>query len=278
MMAMIKKSRAIFALTTVLVIIFLVQPITQLSTVEGNPIPTSPIMVIALPEPYEKGRIYQETTLHVAVIILQSSESPKITDISYSLDGNTKMPLNLSFQTAFGKTGYNATGTMGNLTNGYHSLTAYALDTQRKVMSTSTTFLVNTSFSYPKFLLSPMNASYSKNEVPLTYTTARAIRPVVYYRLDDYSNYIGGIVLTYNITLSGLSEGQHKVTIKAENVFGNYSENTVYFEVNTVKPEQPLVLGTQTIALGIAVAVIVVVAVAVIMLYKKKNRVSDGIG
>ncbi len=268
-----QKTRLGFAiLTSILVIIFLIQPITQIIIVEGNPIPTSPIIVIASPESYEKGKIYQETTIHVVVLVVQSSQSPKITEVSYSLDGETKMPLNLSYQTAFGKAGYNATGTMRNLTNGYHSLTAYALDTQSKVISTSTTFLVNTTFSYPKFLLSPMNTSYSKNEVPLTYTTGRAIRPVVYYRLDDYSDYIGGIVLTYNITLSGLSEGQHKVTIKAENVFENYSENTVYFEVNTAKTEEPLAFGTQMIALGIAVAVIIAITVAAIMLYKRRKK------
>ena len=267
-----KTSLSLAILTSFLMIIFLLQSITQLSTVEGNPIPTSPIIVIASPEPYEKGKIYQETTVHVAIIILQSSKSPKITDISYSLDGNSKMPLNTSFQNAFGKTQYNATGTIENLTNGYHSLTAYALDTQNKVLSTSTTFLVNTTFSYPKFLLSPTNISYSKNEVPLTFTIGRAIRPVVYYRLDDYSDSVGGIVLTYNTTLSGLSEGQHKLTIKAENVFANYSENTVYFEINTAKPENPLGLGTQTIALGIAVAVIVAVAVLAVILYKRRKR------
>jgi hypothetical protein len=265
--------RVVFALTAILVIIFLMEPIAQLIIVEGNPIPTSPIIVIASPESYEKGKIYQETTVHVAVLVVQSSQSPKITDISYSLDGEAKMPLNLSYQTAFGKAGYNGTGTMGNLTNGYHSLTAYALDTQSKVISTSTTFLVNTTFSYPKFLLSPMNTSYSKNEVQLIYTTGSAIRPVVYYRLDDYADSVGGIVLTYNITLSGLSDGQHKVTIKAENVFENYSENTVYFEVNTAKPEHPLALGNQTIALGIAVAVIVVVVVIAVIFYRTRKKV-----
>ena len=270
-----KISLGFAILTSFLVIIFLLQSITQSSIVEGNPIPTSPIIVIASPEPYEKGKIYQETTIHVAVIILQSSKSPKITDISYSIDGNTKTQLNTSLQNAFGKTQYNATGIIENLTNGYHSLTANALDTQSKVLSTSTTFLVNTTFSYPKFLLFPTNTSYSKNEVPLTFTTGRATRPVVYYSLDD-SSYTGGIVLTYNTTLSGLSEGQHKLTIKAENVFANYSENTVYFEINTAKPEQPFALGTQRIALGLVVAVIVAVAVAVTLLYNKKNKVIDG--
>ena len=266
-----KISLGFAILTSFLVVIFLLHSITPLSTVEGNPIPTSPIIVIASPEPYEKGKIYQETTVHVAVIILQSSKSPKITDISYSLDGNTKMPLNTSFQNAFGKTQYNATGTIENLTNGYHSLTTYALDTQSKVLSSSTTFLVNTTFSYPKFLLSPTNTSYSKNEVPLTFSTGRAIRPVIYYSLDD-SSYTGGIVLTYNTTLSGLSEGQHKLTIKAENVFANYSENTVYFEINTAKPEQPLALD-QTFALGLAVTLIVAVAVIGVILYKRRKTV-----
>jgi hypothetical protein len=266
-----KISLGFAILTSFLVVIFLLQSITPLSIVEGNPIPTSPIMVIASPEPYEKGKIYQETTVHVAVIILQSSKSPKMTDFTYSLDGNTKMPLNTSFQNPFGKTQYNATGTIGNITNGYHSLTAYALDTQTKVLSASTTFLVNTTFSYPEFLLSPTNTSYSKNEVPLTFTTGRATRPVVYYSLDD-SSYTGGIVLTHNTTLSGLSDGQHKLTIKAENVFANYSENTVYFEINTAKPEQPLALD-QTFALGLAVAVIVAVAVIGVILYKRRKKI-----
>ena len=95
---------------------------------------------------------------------------------------------------------------------------------------------------------------------------------MVYCSLDD-SSYTGGIVLTYNTTLSGLSEGQHKLTIKAENVFANYSENTVYFEINTSKIEQPLALGTQTIALGLAVAVIVAVAVLAVLLYMRRKKV-----
>ena len=81
--------------------------------------------------------------------------------------------------------------------------------------------------------------------------------------------------LTSNTTLTRLSEGQHKVIIRAIDRSSIYSENTVYFEVNTAKPEHPLVLGNQTIALGIAIAVIVVVAVASVIFYKRRKKVRD---
>ncbi len=112
--------------------------------------------------------------------------------------------------------------------------------------------------------------------MPLNYTSTWEAK-YVYYSLDNSKNYT---YLTRNTTLAGLSEGQHRVIIRAINDFSIYSENTVYFEVNTAKPERPLALGNQTIALGIVVGVIVVVAVTVVvvMLYKKRSKVNDGIG
>jgi hypothetical protein len=255
--------RAVFALTAILVIVFLIAPIAQMVAVKGNFL-TGPSIGIASPESYKVGRVYQETNVDLAISIYQFGNSSEITAVSYSLDGSLNRTLNILNDT---KKYYLATGTMENLTNGYHFIGAYTLDAQGKSMSTSTTFLVNTSFSYPTLLLSPQNITYTKNEVPLTYIINKEAKYVGYV-LDNSS----GNSLTGNTTLSDLSEGQHEVTIKAMNGFSIYSENKVYFEINTAKPEKPLALGNQTIALGIAVAVIVVVAVAVVMLYKKRTR------
>ena len=84
---------------------------------------------------------------------------------------------------------------------------------------------------------------------------------MVYYSLDG-SFYSSSTPLTSNTTLTRLSEGQHKVIIRAIDRSAYILKIQYYFEVNTAKPEHPLVLGNQTIALGIAIAVIVVVAVA----------------
>jgi hypothetical protein len=162
---------------------------------------------------------------------------------------------------------------MENLTNGYHFLRAYTLDTQGKGMSTSTTFIVNTTFRYPTLLLSPLNNTYSKNEVPLTYVIDKEARYAVYYNLDG-SNYSSYNPITGNTTLTGLSEGQHILTIKAMNGFSIYSEKIVYFEINTAKTEKPLSLD-QTSTNVIVVAAIVVVAIVVVILYKRKNKLRD---
>jgi hypothetical protein len=218
--------RAVFALTAVLVIIFLMQPIAQVTVVKGNFL-YGPSIGIASPESYEVGRVYQETTVDVAIYIHQFFNSSEITDVFYSLDGTNNRTLSISNNHNID---YSATGTMENLTDGYHFLRAFTLDAQGKSMSISTTFLVNTTFSYPTLLLSPQNIKYSKNEVPLNYTIDREAKYVVYYSLDNSKNYTS---LTSNTTLSYLSEGQHEVTIKAMNGFSIYSEKTVYFEIST---------------------------------------------
>jgi hypothetical protein len=118
-----------------------------------------------------------------------------------------------------------------------------------------------------------MNVTYNNNEVPLTYTIDKEGRYVVYYNLDG-SSYTGGNVLTSNTTLTELSEGQHKVTSKAKNGFGIYSENTVYFNINTTKTEKPLSLD-QTSTNVIAITVIVVVAIVAVILYYRRNKLRD---
>lgn len=260
--------RAVFALTTVLVIIFLMQPLTQIVTVKRNFL-HSPSIGIESPESYKVGKVYQETSVFVAISIHQFFNSSEITDVFYSLDGTANRTLSISNNHNIT---YLATGTIENLTNGYHFLRAFTLDAQGKSMSISTTFLVNTTFSYPTLLLSPQNITYSKNEVPLNYTIDREAKYVVCYSLDNSKNYTS---LTSNITLTGLSEGKHRLTIKTMNGNSIYSEKIVYFEIDTAKPEKPLALGNQTIALGIAVAVIVVVAIVAVIFYKRRIKVSD---
>jgi hypothetical protein len=251
--------KKLLAATTVLVMIFLMQPMTQMETVKGNPL-TGPSIGIQSPQSYKDGKVYQETTVDVAISIHQLVNSSEITDISFSLDGNSNNTLSISNDLNIE---YLGTGTIENLTNGYHSLTAYTLDTQGKEMSISTTFLVNTTFSYPTLLLSPLNTTYSKNEVPLNYTIDKEAKYVVSYSLDTSSDN----PVTSNTTLTGLSEGHHTITIRAMNGFSIYSEKTVYFEINIAKTEQPLT----TSILIVITTVAVIIALIALVFYKRKK-------
>jgi hypothetical protein len=269
-----RTSLGFAVLTSFLVIIFLIQPIAQFGALEANPI-SHPFILVESPEHYMVGKVYQDTSVDIAAQIHMGFKQYNFSGLIsafYSLDGNSNNSLTLSNDTY--DVMYTATGKMASLTDGYHDLRLFALASNGKELSTSTTFLVNTTFSYPTLLLSPLNISYSKNEVPLTYTINKEAKYVVYYSLDG-SFYSSSTPLTSNTTLTRLSEGQHKVIIRVIDLSSIYSENTVYFEVNTAKPEHPLVLGNQTIALGIAIAVIVVVAVASVIFYKRRQRVRD---
>lgn len=233
-------------------------------TVKGNPL-IGPSIGIESPQSYTMGRVYQETNVYVDIYIHQLANSSEITDISYSVDGNSNRTLSIL---NIHNIDYVGTGTIVNLTEGYHSLTAYSLDTQGKGMSISTTFLVNTTFSYPTLLLSPMNTTYSKNEVPLNYTINNEAKYAVSYSLDNFSY---GNPIRINATLAGLSDGQHFITIRAMNGFSLYSEKTIYFEINVAKTEQPLGKDNTTYILIIVTLVVVIIALIALLFYKRKS-------
>ena len=267
--------RAIFALTTVLVIVFLVAPIAQVTTVKANPI-SHPFILVDSPEHYMVGRVYQETSVDITAQIHMGFKQYNFSGLIsafYSIDGNSNNSLTLTNDTY--DVMYTATGKMANLTDGYHNLRIFALDSNGKELSTSTTFLVNTTFTYPAFLLSPSNITYSKNEVPLEYCfdkTNNYSILTIYYKIDDISNSLG---IRGNTTLTGLSEGQHTITIRA--ITGNslYSEQIVYFTVKTTESEQLLALSNLAIALVIATIAIIIGISLAVFAYKRRKKVFD---
>jgi hypothetical protein len=270
-----KISLSLAILTSVLVIIFLMQPIAQVAVVKANPI-SHPSIYVDSPEHYKVGRVYQETSVDIIAQIYRGFEQYGFSNpISafYSLDGNSNNSLTLSYDTY--NVIYTATGKMANLTDGYHNLRIFAFDSNGKGLSTSTTFLVNTTFAYPTFLLSPSNITYSKNEVPLTYffekTNDNSIL-TIYYKIDNISN---SLAIRGNTTLTDLSEGQHAITIRAITGFSLYSEQTVYFTIKTTKSEQPLATSNLTIALLIATIATIAGASLAVLAYKRSKKVSD---
>ena len=151
---MIKKSRAIFALTTVLVIVTL----TQILAVEANPFMFGPHIGITSPQQFKKNNyqtIYQTTTIPIQIQINTPLDYPKIVkvyyilDFNHSLDNNPQKALTISSpQTSTysgaGSTLYWATGTLKNLSNGTHWIDVYALTAEGETPKSGTiTFQVN---------------------------------------------------------------------------------------------------------------------------------------
>jgi N-acetylneuraminic acid mutarotase len=109
------------------------------------------------------------------------------------------------------------------------------------------------------FVVSPENKTYTVNSVSLT---SNVNKPAAWmgYSLDGLDN----VTITGNITLTGLSNGLHNLTVYAKDAFENVgASETVYFTIAKDIEPQPepfpatwIVAATAIIAAGGAVAVV----------------------
>jgi hypothetical protein len=261
-----KISLAFAILTSLLVIIFLMQPMTQVVVVDANPYNfIKPYLFIESPDA-SPWVIYQTTSIPIEVEVLPAPKT-NLVEISYILDGAPNVKLSITRYetslTCFGK------GTLGNLTDGYHKVTAVSVDSEGNVLSGSTTFLVNTTLRFPTILLSPNNITYYSKEIPLTYTINDP-KYTVYYRLDDSSKQI---TLTGNTTLTGLSEGQHTITAVASDHktgTGLYSKQTANFTIDTINPT-PTQTPTVPESSGLMILPMFFSLLSIVVLIKKRK-------
>jgi hypothetical protein len=134
--------------TAVLVIVFLIQSLSEVAVVEANPFSGLSI-VIKSPE----NRVYYTTMISVIFNVDTPIQDTKIVKMSYSLDGSSNRTLSISSSksTIFGipKIAYVGTGVLRNLDNGTHTLDVYAFDAKGKIWTypTGRTFMVNATSS-----------------------------------------------------------------------------------------------------------------------------------
>jgi hypothetical protein len=140
--------KAVLALTTLLMIIFLIQPIAQITVVDANPL-SGLSLGIKSPE----NRVYNTTTISIIFNVDTPLPDTKIVKMSYSLDASSNRTLSISSSktTTFGipKIAYVGTGVLRNLGNGTHTLDVYAFDAKGKIWTypTGRTFMVNATSS-----------------------------------------------------------------------------------------------------------------------------------
>lgn len=292
--------QAVLALTAVVVIIFLMQPLAQVAVVKANMIITRSIEIQS-PLSY-KTIVYETSTIDVTVKvdIIGSTSGP--TSIFCSLDGKPNATLSVSSKDNIYFLG---TGTLTNLTDGFHTLTAYYYNPYFTQMSTSTVFLVNasktltdstpppiptsfpTSSPAPKhslpIMISPQNqTTYNTDQVPLVYTINSSVF-YSYYSLDSPSPNTGWKSFDGNITLPSLSEGQHNLVLNVatEEPHQVYSTiQTVTFYIHTVdatptpnptqisQPSPPIPEFPATLA----ITLLLITVLAVVVVFRRKTQ------
>lgn len=232
-----------------------------------------PDLVISSPPPKEVKK-YCNSTVELEIYARVNIDSPSVTSISYSLDGKQLVALeNLTF-TRVDKVGvmdiadfavYTATVDLENLSEGNHTVTAYAIG-----MSTSREFTVN-SFVPVIEILSPINQTYSKG-VPLVFVVSGDVESAHYYMYKFKGFFDGGYDAVYegwftkNTTIAGLSSGCYVIYLYATTTNGEAVPTAVYFSFS----KDYLEILLKSISPGILA--IAIVLVMVIYFKKFKNR------
>ena len=127
--------RGVFALTAVLVLIFLMQPIAQMGGVKANPFNT-PTVTIVSPKP-----IVHTKSAPVDIIAYPHKTNLVFSKLTYSLDGSPNQTL--SIYTIPSSSGYFGKGSLDNLAEGFHTFDVFSFDSQGNVMHSNTTFQVD---------------------------------------------------------------------------------------------------------------------------------------
>jgi hypothetical protein len=113
-------------------------------------------------------------------------------------------------------------------------------------------------------IISPENKTYTASDVPFAFTVNEETS-LLAYSLDGRANE----TITGNVTLSGVSNGNHTLELYARNSFGDTSASgIVHFTVS--------VAGFGVFPFLVAAAVAVVVVLAVVLVYFRKLRRKRG--
>ncbi len=141
-MGRISKSLAVITvLIVVLVIVFLMEPLAQFGTVEAQYPFCNPAIEIDSPQPEE---VYNTTSIPIEIVVLPWETGERFVDIYYTIDDGPNIQLNITtYPETTNLYGY---GTLDSLTNGNHTIKAFANDTKGNILSClPSKFLVNTS-------------------------------------------------------------------------------------------------------------------------------------
>lgn len=279
-----------------LLILVMALSVAQLNSSIANPYIETPAITITQPSPsfltcYKNTSIPLTIEVRVLKTDVPNVYIPQIKNISYNIDNNQNITLTSLNEGAkfyadsntIGVT-LNAKDTIENLTEGNHVLKAYSYDSNGQVLATEITFTVDSSYEFPTLLIiSPQNETYSSKDVPLTFSINKEYRNAQYLIDEDFSS--GKfITITGNTTLTNLSNGTHKILIKAVAI-DNYHHNGTpigqftFFNINNTTANMnpnmnPVPSNTDEIII-ISIIGLLITTTALIIYRRKRTRLTQ---
>lgn len=229
-MLMKRKALAITLFLALLVsVVFGIEPV---KIARANPIGNIPVPHIGIScPPPQSIKKYVNSTVELEIYVNMFIDSPELKRISYTLDGgpvvdiddftvkNTKNYFGID---KFDYKSYNANTTLKDLSEGNHTIVAYAGD-----MSASRTFAVNSHHVVTEIdIISPTNQTYS-NPVPLVFTVNGEIEEAHYYMYRGYDAVFEGS-FSGNTTLENLSLGVYVIHLYVTTEKGQGTASTSF--------------------------------------------------
>jgi predicted phage tail protein len=115
-------------------------------------------------------------------------------------------------------------------------------------------------------ILSPLNQTYNESSVSLIFTLDKTVNWIG-YSLDNQQN----VTITGNDTIANIANGNHKITVYANDTFGDMgTSETITFTV-AAKAESPEPFPTNAVAVASGASV-AVVGVGLFWYFRKHNN------
>jgi hypothetical protein len=245
-----KKLSAIIAISTVLVMIVAEAQIASL--VSANP--TWLYVSVISPE----NKTYNTNSVPLIFVL---GEGGEVSWTGYSLDNQEAVTVS-------------GNSTLKGLADGSHSIIVYANDSFGLMEKSKTVNFAVYIDAIPPIVevLSPEDTVYNATSLPLNFTINEPASWIA-YTLDNQDN----TTIDGNITLSGLTEGTHSVTVFANDTVGNIgASQTINFSIlpsptPTPEPEQQAPFPT-ILALTASGVFIAVVGLGSLVYFKKRKH------
>jgi hypothetical protein len=276
---MIKR---ILALTIVLTLMISFLPLiflTELASANPLNFPIPSMKILSPPDPPNR---YENSTVSLEVEVYILNESPKLQRIYYSLDGGPSVYLDFTTLRNSSwwpdKIGYvvGAKVDLENLSEGSHNVKAYSVDSDGKVIaSSSRTFTVDSQYQVTVVeILFPKNITYSTREIPLIFTVNGEFKNASYHFLppSPVRGNITGFPITGNTTLTGLTDGFYRILFWtfADGKGGDMTN--LEFTINLTQTNNSLTIDTQTIIIVTVSIVTIVVALVSLIYFRRRKR------
>ena len=273
------------AITAIIIFAFIGSFMAGMQTLEAANAQYAPPPSIEIFSPIPSPAVHSNASVMLSVRVNVLPSESDITFIRYSLDGKANNTIsnltkedNVWYWTttvgvfAQGKA-FSIEASLGNLTDGHHTLTVYAHYTEGKEMSKSREFKVDTNYkpwNPPEIvLLSPQNQTYTSTELQLTFATNETILSANYLLDNRGGNASQSLMgLMGNTTLTGLSNGIHKLTVTVWTERGLASQSIFFTVAQETKNQQifPALMIITVVATG------AVVGVGLLVYFKKRKR------